>query len=413
VTESVGRVSDSRHMGPGAAHGPQWPGHGPQGRAGPLYRATVFAVLAYCALQVGLHIAFAVLPEGSNWQQGDWLINSRLVAVRRGLFGSWLIGLSDVTGIGLLHLTIAVQLALMGALLAVLAALFLPARHPLSHLLLLASPGFVPLFWGNDPAGALRKEMMAFLAIALLILALRRRNRLLHAVSAALLALSFYGNEFCVLFAPLFLGASVFSGWRPNRERVWLIPAALVGVAALHALVWALLHAQVAQPALICAPLLERGLTPYMCEGAIAYLSEGGVANAEQVRSHIQSTPILRLLPVTALIALVAPAYVVALTDRPLRLALACLLAASPFLLLYPVAVDWGRWLSIQAFVGVAVILIALDCGAARFVRAPQPVLVAIILAIGLFVSPDHAMWVIRAGVLPELTGDLGLLMSR
>jgi len=374
------------------------------------YRIAVLAVLAYCALQVSLHIALAILPEGSNWQQGDWLINSRLVPVRRGLFGSGLIDLSDLTGVGLLNLTIGLQLVLMVLLLGLLAVLFLPVQDRLAHLLLLGSPGFVPLFWGNDPNGALRKEMVAFLALALMVLALRRRSLLLHGVSAALLALSFYGNEFCVLFAPLFIGATAVSTWQAERARAWLVACGFVAVAAGHALATAWLHARAAQPALICAPLLERGLAPYMCQGAIAYLGEGGAANAAQVRGYIASTGLLRLIPATALLVLAAPAYVVALCDRPGRLALCCLAAALPFVALYPVAVDWGRWISIQLFAAVVVILVGLDCGALRLTRAPLPALAALLLAIGLFVSPDHALRSIRSGVVPELAVDWRML---
>ena len=380
------------------------------GRAALVYGAAVLAVLGYCALQVGMHIGFAILPDGSNWQQGDWLINSRLVPIRRGLFGSALIGLSDLTGIGLLTVTIAVQLGLLAALLGALAAVFLPVRDRVAHLLLLASPGFVPLFWGNDPNGALRKEMVAFLALALLVLALRRQDRWLHGLSAALLALSFHGNEFCVLFAPLFVGASVFAGWRRRRERAWLVTSALVVLAAAHALGWALLHARAESPWPICAPLLQRGLSVEMCGGAIAYLAEGAAANAAQVSGYIRASGMVRILPLAALMALAGPAYVLALTDRPGRLALACGLAALPFLALYPVAVDWGRWLGIQAFCAVIVIVIALESGAVRLVRAPQPVLAMLLLAIGLLVSPDHAMRTVRGGVLPELAVDLRLL---
>lgn len=382
------------------------PGGGTGGRAALIYRAAVVAVLAYCALQVGMHMRFAILPDGSNWQQGDWLINSRLVPIRRGLFGSALIGLSDLTGIGLLTLTIAVQLALLAALLGALAAVFLPARDRLAHLLLLASPGFVPLFWGSDPNGALRKEMVAFLALALLVLALRRRDRLLHGVSAGLLMVSFFGSEICVLFAPLFVGATILTGWRQSRSHFHLAMCVAVLAGALAAGAYAVIFASIADVAPICAPLLRRGLTPYMCEGAIAYLTESGGANAAQVRDYVLTTDLVHLLPISALIGMAGPAYVISLADRRGPLVLACLLAALPFTALYLVAVDWGRWLNMQVFSVVLVLVIAVQSGLIKLCRPVRPVAVALLFMIGLYVSPDHTMRIVRGGVIAGLAMD-------
>jgi len=376
------------------------------GRAALVYGAAVLAVLGYCALQVGMHIGFAILPDGSNWQQGDWLINSRLVPIRRGLFGSALIGLSDLTGIGLLTVTIAVQLGLLAALLGALAAVFLPVRDRVAHLLLLASPGFVPLFWGNDPNGALRKEMVAFLALALLVLALRRQDRWLHGLSAGLLMVSFFGSEICVLFAPLFVGATMLVGWRQSCSHFRLAMCVAVLAGALAAGAYAVIFASIADAAAICAPLLRRGLTPYMCEGAIAYLTQSGGANAAQVRNYVLTTDLVHLLPISALIGMAGPAYVISLADRRGPLVLACLLAALPFIPLYLVAVDWGRWLNIQVFSVVLMLVIAVQSGLVKLCRPVRPVAVALLLMIGLYVSPDHTMRIIRGGVIAGLAMD-------
>src|SRR5690606_27309956 len=79
---------------------------------------------------------------GHAWKQGDWLINAEAVAVRRGLFGSGLLRLSDLTGIGPLAMTVALQLLLLTAAAGLTLAAALRLRVGFRLFLLLVSPGF-------------------------------------------------------------------------------------------------------------------------------------------------------------------------------------------------------------------------------------------------------------------------------
>ena len=356
------------------------------------YRALVLAVLAYCLVQMLFHLAFTVFPDGSGWQQGDWLINVEQVPVRRGFFGSALIALSDHTGLGLLGLTVTVQYALLAVLLALLAAVFLPARERLFHALLLASPAFVPLFWAADPNGGLRKEMVAYIALLLLLLWVRRGGRRLLGGATALFVVSFAGHEACVLFTPLFLGILLAVGWHQRRDPACLAASLLVAACAIAALAYALRHARVDDLALVCQPLLARHLAATICDGAISYLTNDAATNAALVKAKILGGGTLKLLPLY--LALVTPglAYAVSLTDRPGRVALCCLAAAVPFLVLYPAANDWGRWLGMQVFCVVVVLVAALSSGLVSLRHPPRPAAAALVLLIGLLASLDHAM---------------------
>ena len=112
-----------------------------------------------------------MLTGGNSWKQADWLVNSEEVFVRRGLFGSGLLRLSDLLAVKPLLLVGALQAILMLALIG--ATIVAARRSGLTDrvLLLLLSPGFFVLFWAADPQGSLRKEMIVYLALAALALA--------------------------------------------------------------------------------------------------------------------------------------------------------------------------------------------------------------------------------------------------
>ena len=62
-------------------------------------------VLFYLLYQLFLDFSLG----GNNWKQGDWLINELSEPVRRGLFGSAVLRISDVIGLNPLLLLILFQ----------------------------------------------------------------------------------------------------------------------------------------------------------------------------------------------------------------------------------------------------------------------------------------------------------------
>jgi len=68
---------------------------------------------ATSAAYVLLHLIRDVWNGGHAWKQGDWLINSENVVVRRSLSGDVILAISDVLDISPLFVVAGVQAALV------------------------------------------------------------------------------------------------------------------------------------------------------------------------------------------------------------------------------------------------------------------------------------------------------------
>jgi hypothetical protein len=146
---------------------------------------------------------------GNNWKQGDWLINELSGPIRRGLFGSALLRISDVIGLNPLLLLILFQAAIVTLIFAVVGVSAFKLGAPDKVVLLLLSPAFVMFFWFNDPQGSVRKEILAYLAfLPLIVAAIRGRGSLLAlALSITAYAIAMAAHEANVFFLPFLLVA--------------------------------------------------------------------------------------------------------------------------------------------------------------------------------------------------------------
>ncbi len=366
----------------------------------PARRNLVILCLSYgLAVALMLHqVGIDLAASGSDWRQGEWLINSEGVAIRRGVLGSGLIALSDATGIGLLTLAFAVPMAFLGLIVGSL-ALFAAAEGPGDRLLLMMmSPGLV-LFWGADPESILRKEVLIYAAFLPLILVAGRGQGGRRALAAcvALFALAAAGHEMSVFFVPALAVAILIC--RPRDAASWAAVAA-VAMLGLLTLGFALRYPTVSDLGLVCDPLVARHLSPAICEGAISWVSRD--LDFAQERLLVQADNPRAWTVVLTYGAALLP-FAVALWGRPRAgwwLA-AILLAGVPFLPLWVVALDWGRW--INAHVAVMVFLVLIGCRTGRLsgLRAPLPGLLFLAtLAVCLGVGMRHIGGPIRAGLI-------------
>jgi hypothetical protein len=366
----------------------------------PARRNLVILCLAYgLAVALMLHqTGIDLAASGSDWRQGEWLINAEGTAIRRGLLGSGLIALSDAMGIGLLALAFAVPMAFLGLIVGSL-VLFAAAEGPGDRLLLLLmSPGFV-LFWGADPESILRKEVLIYAAFLPLILVAGRAQGGAWALAAcvALFALAAAGHEMSVFFVPALSVAILIC--RPRDAASWVAVAAVAGLGLLT-FGFALRYPTVPDIALVCDPLVARGLSPAICDGAIAWV--GRDIDFAQERLLVQAENPRAWTVMLAYAASLLP-FVVALWRRPdagRGLGL-LLLAGLPFLPLWVVALDWGRW--INAHVAVMVFLVLILCRTGRLpgLRDPLPGLLFLAtLAVCLGVGMRHIGGPIRAGLI-------------
>ncbi len=304
--------------------------------------------LAYwLALAIVLvHLGQDYLLGGNSYKQGDWLINIEHVMVRRGLPGSAFIRLSDWLHVDLLLLVVLFQAALLAVFARCLFKVLCKVDDRPLFWLLLFSPAFTLLFWADDPQGSLRKELFAYAAFALLLAGMAdRRGGYYFAWAIGLFSLGMLGHEANCLFLPAFL-------WLLYRARSegLLSPGALMaavmvllGVAMVSAAFF-VRHVSLVDAAPVCTPLLTHGLRPAFCEGAVSWVTRDLAYAIQITAGHwtIDNWAFWTIyLWITGIACWFASHYK---QRRWLVLMYAC--ATLPFLPLFYVALDWGRWMN-------------------------------------------------------------------
>ncbi len=233
--------------------------------------STVLAgVLIYLIYK--LYVDFSL--GGNSWKQGDWLINELSGPIRRGLFGSGLLKISDMAGLSPLLLLIAFQASVIVLIFAVIGIAAFKLGAPDKLLLLLLSPAFLIFFWFNDPQGSVRKEILVYLAFLPLVLAaVKGRGGIVACVfSCIFYAVAVIAHEGNVFFLP-FLWIAMWLVLPPEpgvaaRLLVIVVP----GLLALGGGIYASAYTNFPDPGMICMQVVQRGLDPLVCDGAIEYL---------------------------------------------------------------------------------------------------------------------------------------------
>lgn len=326
----------------------------------PASRRDPWILSALVLLAVGFwfqcsYLALSMRAGGHVWLQGDWLISLAAGPIRRGPLGEGLLRLSDVLGLSPLSLLIGVQ-GLLVALIFIGVARLLLAQGRAVIALVLFSPGGFAVVWALDPISALRKEMIALLALVWLAQPGGGLWRL--AFTGALMLVGGLGHEISILLLP----AWVITVWLLNpqlaRRPLALALIALVGLLAAFELGYALRHMRLADAGPICAALIERGLSENaLCGGAIAWLADPQNGSAK-VWQAMQRSWTVWLHPLAWLLA-AAPLWRVwcANTHAKPGYGWLVMLAVAPICLLYPVGLDWGRWFTVQISVAAVIML--------------------------------------------------------
>jgi hypothetical protein len=196
---------------------------------------------------------------GNSWKQGDWLINELAGPIRRGLFGSALLHVSDALGANPLVLLIVLQASIVTLIFAVLGIAAFDLKVPDKLLLILLSPGFVIFFWFNDPLGSMRKELLTYLAfVPLVVAALRGRGGYAaYAFSTVAYGVAMSAHEGNVFFLP-FLCTAMWLILPPEASiRLRLALLAVPCLLAFGGGLYASLYTHVSDYSVLCAPLLR------------------------------------------------------------------------------------------------------------------------------------------------------------
>lgn len=317
-----------------------------------------------CTVYIGfvalVTLTFAVINARVThpWIIGEWLINYSGGFLRRGLLGECLLLVHRLTQLPLIGLTASLQIGLYSAFYASLIPLLRGVRWSLPLLALLLSPATLA-FTVLDPPTSVRKEILLFLALSLLVNLVVSRQTPAWQISLAIAIVSpmlVLTHEALLAFLPYLFLPLLLATPRP-RDAIRFAPPPILFAALAFA-------AAVTHPgggreaAAICASIgghldhQQAGI----CSGAIAYLRfTPAAARAETLRAiHFYSYRTRYPLPI--LLTCLPIAW--RLLDRVrhpgnqragrllLTLTALSVVASLP---LFVIARDWGRWMEIHA----------------------------------------------------------------
>lgn len=366
--------------------------------------------LAVLSFPVMARAWFDYLHNGSGWRQGDWLINLGAGFVRRGIMGDGFILLSDITGVSLLIVVQAFQIALFIAVIFVVWIIGLMHSNRRLLLFLAASSGFLVIFWAGDPQGTMRKELFGLLALALLAMSqIRDRPATIWAVLAVILyTLGCIGNILHAFMLPsVILSLYFLSEGGQISDRLFKTLAAFSLAMSALWLGCAVLFRGAPELAGICEPLIARGLDDGFCQGALLWTVTGEIDHIDQLMTKMTSAALLHfLVAATFLLIPVALSFSV-FWERRVLIFLAIITFAT-FLPLYIVATDWGRWLSISYTSYVFLLLQAHATGRLTIIKTPPLRLSLSLLVLALLMSPEHGIdWKLGGAVREVISAAL------
>jgi hypothetical protein len=325
-----------------------------------------YGLLGVIALLVVAYGVQRTAGGGHPYQTADWLINYSAGFVRRGLFGEVFLALAPGGQTGLWVL-FAVQTLLYGVVFF-FAAWFV-RRHDFSwsSIALACGPAAIG-FVAWDPQAGARKEVLAYIALALLVWSVtsvgRRGAVILPLGALVFFAVGMFSWEGTVLFLPA-IAYLLFRAGEAVRFRRWLTVAfALVGalglVVAFHS------DRSASTAAAVCASVRDHGFTAKdLCSGAIDWLQ---MSMMDGIQGVVESFPLFAgYLPLAVLAVLP-----IVLTPWARRNVLWAVLIGGAFVPLMVIALDEGRWIA-------AAVMALFFCIAARPVEeATSPAWTAI-----------------------------------
>jgi hypothetical protein len=362
------------------------------GREGWAWLGVALALLALSLMVQLHHMADWYGRGGSPWAQADWLINLAAGPIRRGPFGEALLWLAGTSGIAVLDLLMGLQLGLTLALYGLTAVLLWRQPDPAAAALAVFSAAFFAVLIGAAPSSGLRKELLALVALLLVAVPGGGLGRVV--LSAALLAACAVGHELGVLFLPAW--AIALALLRPEALAGWpgqaVLAALVLAVAAAAAYALRFPHLDDAAP--VCAAIRAAGpVSAQFCDGAVAWMAdpEGGSTRVREALAAVGA----QLWPSLAgMAAAFGPLVMLArLTRAPRRIVLALVASTAPFLLLFPLGFDWGRWVALQYTVA-AVLMLGLMAHGLMLPATPGTgwlalwLVVAMATGITLFITP-------------------------
>lgn len=353
--------------------------------------AITILFLLICLIAVLMTFREHLLAGGHGWNTADWLINADIVHVRRGIFGSALLRVADA-----FHVSPVFAVILFQSTLAILIATgairgIWQSPSPALASLLIISPGFCLVFWAADPLGTARKEMIAYAAMALLLLASGKPklDRGIVFVAACLFALGASAHIANAVMTPMFL----FMAWTALGRRVepiWVVGAGTMCVWAAFNTWYPIHFSGIASSMDVCRPLLERGVSEELCKDAIRVTSGKAERAVEFVADRAYGggkwISLLFIYPGI----LLPVVYLLSRTKGWRALMMPFALSVMPLLPLYVVGLDWGRHVVMHVTPILLLAQLMLLRGQIHQTRPVPGLMCALLIVLGALWAPPH-----------------------
>ena len=332
-------------------------------------RIPVMAYLVTASLYVTCRYINEVAKGGQVWTTGDWLLSYRAGFMRRGLTGSITFGLTDLTGIDALYVAAGTQILIYAALIGVVLFILSRIKMTVPVAILAMSPVFLlmPFFFSKL---GMSKEMIGFLAIALVAVTAFTPKKWLLWLGITLFAAAGFAHEINAFLAPDLLALLLvlaLTGVIPRGQAS--IAAAIVLVSAGAAIVTSMLYNGNGNGDAVCQVILSYGGWVEFCgkSGPTVWLDRDMAYGinftwAANVASGVWPWFILGF--VLSMLPFALFRVVGDTTGRITRLTLCAaiggILAFAP---LFVIASDWGRWIAMHAFFLTILTFVCLHLG--------------------------------------------------
>lgn len=353
---------------------------------------------------VVFRLAGDVAGGGNQWRQGDWLINTMPGNLRRGPIGSLFLVAHDTLGLSPVVWVVMVQVALITVLYVTFASHLGAIKNSLLAALLAASPAMFWLFWMGDLQGSARKELIGFAAISLLLVWVRNRNSWVLGVATALMMLGGWGHEINLLLIPGFVYVW-YTAAKDDLRRPTLVAPGLVVLSGLAAGVYVLAFSGATRADDVCAAVVERGVRPGICVGAISWIDKSPGDVIDQVMAENVTPSGLFAFVLVIGLSWAALAYLVSAASAKIATLLTMLLA-TPFVVLI-ITLDWGRWVSCSVFVVVSGLIARELTVGITLARKLNSAVVLVFVVLGLLATPHHVVGIEWGGVPGQILKDL------
>jgi hypothetical protein len=315
-------------------------------------------------LMMVIYYYFELIKYGFNsYKTGDWLINYYSGFVRRGLIGTFFLGISKLFNFfssDLKWFIFFFQNIIYFFIFFLIQKIYLLNKPSLGTLILLFSPAYI-LFPYYDFLGGYRKEIFFFLAFAILayVYAAGLRSKKLIWLSFFIFLAGILSHETGIFILPFFLFL-IFKMELVNilKRKEVIFFSILFIFSSIFVLLFSFLSAlnydqNILISKNICTSLISIGFDKSICQGAISFLQR---SFAEVLKESLGSvTTALRLYSVLLILS-IFPLFILdwfsSLKNK--LLILFSFIVISP---LFLIGLDWGRWIHMYIYFVFTIIL--------------------------------------------------------